>query len=92
MDDVLPLSKPLTGRNGQLISSLPIPAGTRVECSISNFNLSEDVWGADALTFRPSRFLDLGDHSKPVIDGRMTINGSMDGLLVIIRIVIMCKY
>lgn len=37
-DDVLPLSKPITTKTGELINELPIPKGLKILASINGHN------------------------------------------------------
>jgi hypothetical protein len=37
-DDVLPLSRPITKRSGEVIYELPVPKGTRIVASIAAYN------------------------------------------------------
>ncbi|KAF7304522.1 hypothetical protein HMN09_00854800 [Mycena chlorophos] len=55
-DDVLPLGKPIVGRDGKEHSFLPIRKGQIMRLPIVEVNTSEDVWGPDALEFRPDRW------------------------------------
>ncbi|KAJ7288852.1 cytochrome P450 [Mycena rebaudengoi] len=55
-DSVLPLSTPLTGLDGTRISSIPIPKGTTVYVAISAANHNKQIWGDDALEFKPERW------------------------------------
>ncbi|GJJ15876.1 hypothetical protein Clacol_010154 [Clathrus columnatus] len=57
-DDVLPLSHPVQTRDGRYIESIPISKGQRIVISIAAYNRLKSVWGDDAETFRPDRFLD----------------------------------
>ncbi|PBK72136.1 cytochrome P450 [Armillaria solidipes] len=57
-DDVLPLSKPIVMRSGKVLHELPIPKGTCIITSIAGYNRNKDVFGADAHTFNPERWLD----------------------------------
>ncbi|KAI0701013.1 cytochrome P450 [Cerioporus squamosus] len=57
-DDVLPLSKPVTTRSGNVVTEIPIRAGLRVILSVCAYNREKDVWGEDAHTFNPERWLD----------------------------------
>ncbi|CDO68551.1 hypothetical protein BN946_scf184998.g48 [Trametes cinnabarina] len=57
-DAILPLSKPVQGRDGSLIESIPVPNGTVVFVAIQASNVSEDLWGPDAREWRPERWLE----------------------------------
>ncbi|KAF7328194.1 hypothetical protein MVEN_02577100 [Mycena venus] len=59
-DTILPLSKPLNGVNGEAITSIAVPKGTTVYIAISGANHNRNVWGDDALEFKPERW----DHGK----------------------------
>ncbi|EJF60674.1 cytochrome P450 [Dichomitus squalens] len=59
-DDVLPLSKPVTTRSGKVITELPIRAGLRLILSVCAYNREKEVWGEDAQTFNPDRWLTSG--------------------------------
>jgi len=56
-DHVLPLTRPMVGRSGKVHQSLPVPKGTIVYVSCWGYNLNPDVWGPDAMEFRPERWL-----------------------------------
>ncbi|KAG2153139.1 cytochrome P450 [Suillus clintonianus] len=56
-DDVLPLSKPITTRSGDVIRELPVPKGTRIVASIAAYNRNKELWGEDAHVFNPDRWL-----------------------------------
>lgn len=55
---MVPLGKPVTGRNGEQLSSVPISAGTPIMIPIVAVNLDKSVWGEDAAEFRPERWTD----------------------------------
>ncbi|KAI0819782.1 cytochrome P450 [Trametes gibbosa] len=57
-DAVLPLSRPITGKDGSQINSIPVPKGTLVFVAIQALNISPDVWGPDAREWRPERWLE----------------------------------
>jgi len=57
-DDVLPLSKPFVNLHGEMVTELPIPKGLRILTSISGYNRNKDIFGNDANTFDPSRWLE----------------------------------
>ncbi|KAJ7286895.1 cytochrome P450 [Mycena rebaudengoi] len=67
-DDVLPLSRPFTLRSGEVVTELPVPRGMKVIISIAAYNRNKDVFGPDAHTFNPERWLNgaLGKPHAPV--------------------------
>ncbi|KAI9059398.1 cytochrome P450 [Trametes sanguinea] len=58
VDAVLPLSKPIQGKDGSMMDSVPVPKGTIVFVAIQAANVSKDLWGPDALEWRPERWLE----------------------------------
>ncbi|CCM02691.1 uncharacterized protein FIBRA_04797 [Fibroporia radiculosa] len=56
-DTVVPLSEPIVGTDGSMISELPIPKGTEVIAGILGCNASKALWGEDALEWKPERWL-----------------------------------
>jgi len=63
-DDVLPLSKPIIGTNGEVIEKLPIAKGTKVILSIAAYHRNKDVFGEDADVYNPDRWLDTTREKK----------------------------
>lgn len=59
VDDVLPVSEPLTLPSGEVVDSVFIPKGTTVTVSIRYMNQSTALWGPDAREFKPARWLTL---------------------------------
>ncbi|KAK0220055.1 cytochrome P450 [Armillaria fumosa] len=57
-DDVIPLSKPVTLRDGSIVKEVPVSKGTTVYISIAGYNRNEDIFGEDAHSFKPERWLD----------------------------------
>ncbi|KAI0651519.1 cytochrome P450 [Trametes meyenii] len=55
-DDVLPVSEPLVDRNGKTQHEIRIAKGNRVIVSILALHHSTEIWGEDALEFRPERW------------------------------------
>jgi cytochrome P450 len=55
-DAVLPLGTPITGVDGNLMSSITAPKGTLVYIAINAANHSKEIWGDDALEFKPERW------------------------------------
>ncbi|KAF7290990.1 hypothetical protein HMN09_01277800 [Mycena chlorophos] len=65
-DDILPLSKPITGRDGKVYSGLPIRKGQLVHLPIAAVNTSTAIWGEDALEFRPERWDNIPDAATAI--------------------------
>ncbi|GJJ15839.1 hypothetical protein Clacol_010117 [Clathrus columnatus] len=57
-DDILHLSQPVQTKDGRYIDTIPISKGQRIVMSIAAYNRLKSVWGDDADTWRPNRFLD----------------------------------
>ncbi|KAK0480750.1 cytochrome P450, partial [Armillaria novae-zelandiae] len=57
-DDVIPLSKPITLRDGSVVKEVPVSKGTTVYISIAGYNRNEDIFGEDTHSFKPERWLD----------------------------------
>jgi len=58
-DDVIPLSKPIVSSTGETISAIPISKGQNVSVSVWGYNRLPEIWGDDADSFNPERFLKL---------------------------------
>lgn len=56
-DVVLPLGKPLRGRDGTLMHELLIPNGTNIVVGILASNRNPELWGPDADEWKPERWL-----------------------------------
>ncbi|KZT70367.1 cytochrome P450 [Daedalea quercina L-15889] len=56
-DVVVPLSKPIYGTDGALMSELTVSAGTEVLIGTLGCNTSKAFWGEDALEWKPERWL-----------------------------------
>ncbi|KAK7053736.1 cytochrome P450 [Favolaschia claudopus] len=61
VDDVLPVSEPITTAAGQVVDNIAIAKGTVVTVSIRGMNQTEVLWGPDAKEFKPERWLTLAD-------------------------------
>ena len=57
-DAVLPLSKPIIGRDGTEIDSIYVPKDTLIFVAVQASNVNPDLWGADAREWRPERWLE----------------------------------
>lgn len=56
-DIVMPLSNPIRGKNGRLIEEVPLAKGTTIVMGLWGSNINPAVWGEDAETFKPERWL-----------------------------------
>jgi len=65
-DDVLPLSTPITTKNGELITELPMSKGSKVVLSIPAYNRHKETFGEDAHLFNPYRWLEPSHVHKGV--------------------------
>lgn len=86
-DDILPLSKAIRTSSGKIVDSIPIPKGIRIVISNVGYNQDETIWGHDAGTWRPERWLD-GTVERSVwnknqaLDGDTNMNlGMMNNLM-----------
>ncbi|KAF7324444.1 Cytochrome P450 [Mycena venus] len=61
VDDVVPVSEPITTASGKVVDSIVIAKDTIVTVSIRLMNQSEAFWGANAKEFQPERWLTLAD-------------------------------
>ncbi|KAI0330002.1 cytochrome P450 [Cubamyces sp. BRFM 1775] len=57
-EDVIPLEKPFTDKDGQTHSSIKIAPGSSIVIPIKTLNRSKEIWGEDAHEFRPERWED----------------------------------
>ncbi|KAJ3785706.1 cytochrome P450 [Lentinula aff. detonsa] len=55
-DDILPLSTPVTDKNGVIRHEIHIQKGQHILLAISGVNLSKELWGEDAMQFKPERW------------------------------------
>ncbi|KIK53044.1 hypothetical protein GYMLUDRAFT_207626 [Collybiopsis luxurians FD-317 M1] len=64
-DVVLPLASPVQSGDGtKSISQIPIKRGDRIMVDLAAYNRRHSIWGDDADTFKPSRWLDGSDPGK----------------------------
>ena len=56
-DTMLPLSKPILGRNGETVDFVPVSKGTTLVIGIRASGRNKAVWGDDALEWKPERWL-----------------------------------
>ncbi|TFK82599.1 cytochrome P450 [Polyporus arcularius HHB13444] len=57
-DIVIPLQWPVRGKDGSLITEIPVPKGTFVIAAIRASNCNKALWGEDAMEWRPERWLE----------------------------------
>ncbi|KAI3608726.1 cytochrome p450 [Moniliophthora roreri] len=56
-DTILPLSVPIKGKDGSIITEIPIMKNTEIQISIMNLNRNPALWGEDANEWNPGRWL-----------------------------------
>lgn len=56
-DIVLPFSRPIKGSDGKDIHEVLVPKNTDVVVSILSANRNLEIWGEDALQWKPERWL-----------------------------------
>lgn len=54
---MLPLSQPVKGVDGTMMSELMVPKDTTILLGIHSSNHNEAIWGEDALEWKPDRWL-----------------------------------
>lgn len=71
VDDVIPLSKPISTSDGKVVDSVAVAKGTVVHVPIATVNRSEVLWGPNAKNFDPDRWLDnsISQHRASEIQG-----------------------
>ncbi|KAH9927286.1 cytochrome P450 monooxygenase [Fomitopsis serialis] len=56
-DTVIPLSRPIHGTDGKLVTEIAVPKGTEAVIGTLGSNTSQAFWGEDALEWKPERWL-----------------------------------
>ncbi|KAF7800123.1 hypothetical protein EIP86_011368 [Pleurotus ostreatoroseus] len=56
-DVIMPLANPIHGVDGSLISEILVPKETSISIGIRACNRNKDIWGEDALEWKPERWL-----------------------------------
>ncbi|KAJ3737089.1 cytochrome P450 [Lentinula guzmanii] len=56
-DDSIPLEYPVLSESGERLSHVPVSKGQRISLNIAMYNRLTQVWGDDANTWRPERFM-----------------------------------
>lgn len=54
---LLPLSEPIIGIDGQMLSEIPIRKGTAILLGVDACNRNKAIWGDDAMEWKPERWL-----------------------------------
>ncbi|VDB83332.1 unnamed protein product [Peniophora sp. CBMAI 1063] len=62
-DEVLPLQHPIVGEDGQKMSSIPVHKGQIINISVAAYNRNPEVWGVDAASWNPERFVQMDKRS-----------------------------
>ncbi|KAI0323452.1 cytochrome P450 [Cubamyces sp. BRFM 1775] len=57
-DAILPLSKPILGKDGTEMGSIHVPKDTLIFVAVQASNVNPELWGADAREWRPERWLE----------------------------------
>ncbi|KAK7463547.1 hypothetical protein VKT23_006895 [Stygiomarasmius scandens] len=57
-DDVIPLSESIISASGDKLMEIPVKKGQRIDINVYAYNRLKSVWGEDADTWNPERFLD----------------------------------
>ena len=55
---MLPLSQPVRGKDGRMVSEIVVPRGTVVLGHFQASNSSKELWGEDAEEWKPERWLE----------------------------------
>ena len=82
-EDVIPLSEPVTTRDGRVIHEVPVSEGQTLMCSLASYNRLQSVWGDDADAWRPERFLDMEKHEVNVgiVANLMSFSAGLKGCI-----------
>ncbi|KAG7086189.1 hypothetical protein E1B28_002152 [Marasmius oreades] len=67
-DTVLPLSRTITTSSGRVITQLPIRKGQMIYVGLASYNRNPHIWGPNASTFDPFRWID-GRYSSESLPG-----------------------
>lgn len=65
-DDIIPLSKPITDVDGNVLTQLRVQKGDQIQLPIWAINRSKDIWGPDADQFRPERWDHLPEAASTI--------------------------
>ncbi|THU90040.1 cytochrome P450 [Dendrothele bispora CBS 962.96] len=76
VDAVIPLSIPVTGKNGEVINEINVSKGQGVIINIEGSNRLESVWGEDSHVFRPERWLE-GNPTRVDVEPTSSMYGNL---------------
>ncbi|CAK5262378.1 unnamed protein product [Mycena citricolor] len=68
-DDVIPVSRPIVGRDGQQMTEFRVRKGQVLSVSIASYQRIQSVWGEDANEFNPNRWFEGGHASLNEVVG-----------------------
>ncbi|KAF5346231.1 hypothetical protein D9758_011315 [Tetrapyrgos nigripes] len=68
-DDCIPLYKPIISTRGEQITEIPVPKGTKVMISVAAYNRTKEIFGEDAHSFNPDRWLNSNQKTGQRIPG-----------------------
>ncbi|TFK82598.1 cytochrome P450 [Polyporus arcularius HHB13444] len=80
-DMAVPLSWPVRGKSGAMMTEIPVPRGTFAILDLQAINVNKELWGDDSLEWRPERWLEelpsqLQDARIPgIYSNTMTFSG-----------------
>ena len=66
---IMPISEPITGNDGNIMTEIFVPAGTEMVIGILPINRDKAIWGEDAEEFKPERW--MSSLPSSVIDARI---------------------
>ncbi|EIW63773.1 cytochrome P450, partial [Trametes versicolor FP-101664 SS1] len=83
-DEVIPLAYPIVTISGAATHEVYVPKGTELMISIQAYNRLPQVWGTDADTFNPHRFLERGKTDETFVgmtSNLMTFSAGLQGCI-----------
>ncbi|KAG9217624.1 hypothetical protein CCMSSC00406_0010165 [Pleurotus cornucopiae] len=83
-DDIVPLAVPIVTSDGQTTKELPVSKGQDFSISICGYNRLRSVWGDDAETWNPQRFLEMSKEKQTMVGvyaNLMTFSGGVRGCI-----------
>jgi cytochrome P450 len=82
-DDAIPLQEPVRTKDGRLVNEIPVSKGQTLICSFATYNRLTSVWGDDADSWRPERFISAEKHQVNVgiIANLMSFSAGLQGCI-----------